>query len=253
MNILIESNKMTKSKANTALGKGANGESNKKGILQKVLRTVGSLAGQLSNMLGYCGCKYQEKKCGNCTKKRQEFLEDQERKRQEFLEDQERKRQEFLKARERKRQAQERKRQAQERKRQANIDAEARKAEVERYKAEEHRKIEEEFKLHMSAIPFIKFVSLSSSTGCPDNKYECYGMYDSDEKIIFFVFDGKTSLITKIDFGDSDSAPNLYELGIAGALLFNEDGTYNIIEKNTAHFDIECGKNNTYYVEIDDE
>ena len=235
MNILIESNKMTKSKANTALGKGANGESNKKGILQKVLRTVGSLAGQLSNMLGYCGCKYQEKKCGNCTKKRQEFLEDQERKRQEFLK------------------ARERKRQAQERKRQANIDAEARKAEVERYKAEEHRKIEEEFKLHMSAIPFIKFVSLSSSTGCPDNKYECYGMYDSDEKIIFFVFDGKTSLITKIDFGDSDSAPNLYELGIAGALLFNEDGTYNIIEKNTAHFDIECGKNNTYYVEIDDE
>jgi len=42
--------------------------------------------------------------------------------------------------------------------------------EVERLKAEEHRKLDKEFELLMSAIPFIKFVSLSSSTGYPDNK-----------------------------------------------------------------------------------
>jgi len=128
--------------------------------------------------------------------------------------------------------------------------------EVERLKAEEHRKLDKEFELLMSAIPFIKFVSLSSSTGYPDNKCDCYGMYESDEsdkKFIFFVFDGETSLIKKIDFGDSDSAPYLLELGIAGALLFNEDGTYNIIEKSTALFDIECGINNTYDHESDDE
>ena len=129
--------------------------------------------------------------------------------------------------------------------------------EAETKRLEAHRKLDEEFKLRISATTFIKFVSVSTSTGVTNNKCDCYGMYIGDKKFIFFVFDEETSSIHKIDFGDSGHEPyNLHPLGIAGALLFNEDGTYNIVEKNIPFFEIDCGKNNTYddeSDEIDDE
>lgn len=132
-------------------------------------------------------------------------------------------------------------------------------------RVEAHRKLDEEFKLLMSATPFIKFVSMTEvlTTFQTDDKIECYGMYlpcpsgTNDNKFIFFVFDEETSMIKQIDFGVSGPGKyNLHPLGTAGAMLFNDDGTYNIIEKSIAFFDIGCGKNNTYddeSDEIDDE
>lgn len=180
-----------------------------------------------------------------------------------------------------------------------SLEAQRLATEAETKRVEAHRKLDEEFKLLMSATPFIKFVSMTEITesifvnteekrsfrddkGMPfldnegnpildvmgtafqtDDKIECYGMYSpcpsgtNDNKFIFFVFDEETSMIKQIDFGVSGPGKyNLHPLGTAGAMLFNDDGTYNIIEKSIAFFDIGCGKNNTYddeSDEIDDE
>jgi hypothetical protein len=194
-------------------------KSNIKGFFRKVVKKVGGMASQVLNTIGFCGC-FGTTTCDKCTR------ESQERMRLEFLQAQ------------------------------AKIEAQAKaeaKANTDRLvaEAEAHRKLDEEFKLRMSATPFVKFVS--TTNGVTDNKCDCYGMYVSDEKFIFFVFDEETSTIKKIDFGDSGSKPyNLHPLGIAGALLFNEDGTYNIIEKSITFFDIDCGKNNYFDFDSDE-
>ena len=197
------------------------------------LESLSRIASKGYNLLGICGC-FSTITCAKCTEERLE----RERLERERLERErlERERLEFLESK--------------------RLNDQKLAAEAETKRVEAHRKLEEEFKLRMSATPFIKFVSMTKdalTTFQPDDKIECYGMYlpcpsgTNDNKFIFFVFDEEKSKIKEIDFGVSGFEKyNLYPLEIAGAMLFNDDGTHNIIEKNNTFFDIDCGKNNTY-------
>jgi hypothetical protein len=151
--------------------------------------------------------------------------------------------------------------------------------------AEAHRKLDEEYELRKSAIPFFKFVSTTKETEIfgffnestdtylvsageamqADYRIECYGMdmprraineQTGEEtefnEFIYFIFDKYLNKIKRVDFGVSGPRTyNLHLLGPAGSLLFNDDGTYRIIEEIFPYFDINCGRNNVGYGDSD--